>query len=622
MRIAILTGGTGSIALQRGLYDSLEARMDGIDVKIIVNAYDNGLSTGAVRSVMNGQILGPSDVRKNQTTRLRLRSSSDPWLHLLEHRFTSEPSRAQQFCNERVSGFLALNGDRCGSVDLRDLLIGAIEEYFKQAKANESEYHDFSLANIIYAGLASANGNSLRAAGRIMADAMNIPDNVLLNDDRSLFLGAVTASGRRVTDEGEIVSWGNKADPFVDIFFIDPDGKEAVPELSVEAWHAIVDADLIILSSGTQWSSLIPTYASHGFTAAVRESNARIALVVNRTPDKDSPGLTASEIVDLLVPRYFECGRLHVLADRNGHPSMQDLSQSAGLKVASFAQMDLSTPMDAPDKHNPAKLAYAIGYVFFEEYLDSSMFLFDYDDTLVGRKNKYPKSSGFNVSGLCLLNSLLPVGICTGNTIRALNLRGYAATPRERHEGFQKPLLVFADGGVNEYAYDLQPIAGSSAPEVVKCLAPETVLSAGGLYSARDIVDALVRAGIPASKIENRGNAVIAIKPVPPEQRRAVMSLARNIVYGSDLIVRTCGTTTIEIHKPTLSKVWALKHLCDRPNPPTITYVGDECESGNDHDVHRFATEVTRIKCLHVDSPAKTAFFISTLIAHFGNGNC
>lgn len=621
MRIVILTGGTGSIALQRGLYHSLEMRMDGIDVKIIVNAYDNGLSTGAVRSVLNGQILGPSDVRKNQTTRLRLSRGNDPWLRLLEHRFTSGSSRAREFCKDQVDRFLTLNGDEAGNVELRDLLVGAIEEFFSKPRASEIEYHDFSLANVIYAGLASANGNSLRAAGRIMAGAMNIPDNVLLNDDRSLYLGAITASGRRVTDEGEIVSWGNKLDPFVDIFFVDPDGADATPELCVEAWQAIVDADLIVLSSGTQWSSLIPTYASRGFTAAVRESKASIVLVVNRTPDKDCPGLTASGIVDLLVPRYFERGRLHVLADKNGHPSMQDLSHSARAKIASFTQTDLSTPADAADKHNATKLADAIGYVFFKDYIHSSMFLFDYDDTLIGRKNSYPKSSQFNVSGLARLNSHLHVGVCTGNTIRALKLRADPATSADVQETLQKLLLVYADGGVNEYAYDMQALAGASAPEVLRCVAPDTLLPMDGRYSASDIIDALVRAGVPASKIENRGNAVIAIKPVAHEQRRAVMSLARHIVYGSDLVVRECGTTTIEIHKPTLSKLWALKHLCDTPKPPTITYVGDECESGNDRDIYRSATEGAGLKCLHVDSPAKTAFFISTLISHFGNGN-
>src|SRR6185312_1899105 len=76
-----------------------------------------------------------------------------------------------------------------------ELLQVAVEEYFKSPVALQIEYDDFSLANIIYAGLARANGNSLRTAAGLMARAMNIADSVLVNDDKSLFLGAITRSG-------------------------------------------------------------------------------------------------------------------------------------------------------------------------------------------------------------------------------------------------------------------------------------------------------------------------------------------------------------------------------------------------------------------------------------------
>ena len=62
MKIVIVAGGTGSIALQSGLYRLIDQEFDGVDTKVLVNAYDNGLSTGAVRRVMGGRILGPSDV--------------------------------------------------------------------------------------------------------------------------------------------------------------------------------------------------------------------------------------------------------------------------------------------------------------------------------------------------------------------------------------------------------------------------------------------------------------------------------------------------------------------------------------------------------------------------------
>jgi 2-phospho-L-lactate transferase/gluconeogenesis factor (CofD/UPF0052 family) len=618
VRFVILTGGTGSIALQRGLYHAVEDERDGIDIKVIVNAYDNGLSTGAVRYVMGNRILGPSDVRKNQTTRLQLQDPSSPWIGFLNCRFTSHPLRARELCIGKITQLVTdlERQDRC-STHCR-ILLNSIEAYFASPLAMKIAYEDFALANILYAGLARMHGDSLRAAARIMAEALGIPDNVLLNDDRSLFLGAVTRSGRRIADEGEIVSWGNEEDPFVDLFFADANGAADRPELCLEAWQALMEADVVILSSGTQWSSLIPTYASGGFRAAINASQAKILMVMNRTPDRDSPGQSASDIVDILVPRFFENGRLHILADQSSHARMRSLNATALSKVASFTPADLSCPGDPPDKHDATKLSRAIGAVYFRDYIDSDFYLFDYDDTLLGRQDSFPKSSKFNVSGIARLNELTGVGICTGNTIQALSLRGVGAGAGEWRKPASESLLVFADGGVNKYSYDLRLISGDETVcvDVAQCLSPETLLPTTGPFSVERIILALKRAGIPDSKIGNRANVIIAIKPIEYRHRCAALSLVRHVVAGSGLEVREAGRTTIEIRRPTLSKVVALKHLLENcSTPPRITYVGDECESGNDREIEEFAGHSVGVRCLHVQGPSKTAFFISTLLA-------
>jgi 2-phospho-L-lactate transferase/gluconeogenesis factor (CofD/UPF0052 family) len=624
VRIVIFAGGTGSVALQRGLYHSLDANLDGIDTKIIVNAYDDGLSTGAVRRVMNGQILGPSDVRKNQATRLALKDPHSPWLSFLKRRFTATPSTAREFCIDSTVELMEDLKRNGLSINYCDTVFRAIAEYFRSPRSEAIDYKDFSLANIAYAGLAKANGNSLRAAASIFAEALDIPDNVLLNDDESLFLGGITRSGKQITDEGAIVSWGNATDPFVDIFFRHADGSVGKPKLCLEAYEAIKEADLIILSCGTQWSSLIPTYASEGFKDAVNASHAEVLMVMNRTPDLDSPGQSASEIVNILVPRYFENGRLHVIADERGHPLMRDLDYSALLKVGSFTQAVLSTGEDPPATHNADRLADTIGRVFFRDYLNSDLYLFDYDDTLVARENRYPNSSRFNMSGVCRLNGLAKIGICTGNAIQSVDLRGLPAARDEALQPIYKPLVVFADGGINKYTYDTRPVDGANGGNLQPdaCISSEALLPTEGPYSVDRLIDNLQKAGIPFSKINNRANALIAIKPLDADDRRRVIVLIRRMINGSRLHVRECGKTTIEICKPELSKALVLHYLrADATLHPTITYVGDELDSGNDHDVQKFSRREPGIKCLHVHTPAKTAFFISTLIAHLSQSD-
>ncbi|MDY6948700.1 MAG: hypothetical protein SXG53_23610, partial [Pseudomonadota bacterium] len=376
--------------------------------------------------------------------------------------------------------------------------------------------------------------------------------------------------------------------------------------------------DLILLSSGTQWSSLIPTYASRGFKAAIRDSQAKIVMIMNRVPDQDALGQSASDLVNALIPRYFDPGRIHILVDINSHPDLRELRSACIHKIASITQAELSGPADPPGKHNPIKLANAIGRVFFNDYLDSDAFVFDYDDTLVGRNGEYPLSSHFNIEGLHRLHQLASVAICTGNTIKALN---FAEPPSDSiAEASHRPLLVFADGGINEYAYDARYWSRSGTSGVtmtaVRCLAPDVLLNAIHNTDAGAIIDSLRRAGIPNSKIENRGDAIIAIRPIDPDQRHAVVCLARSIVEGHGLEVREAGRTTVEIRRPDLSKVPALRHMwATQPHLFKLTYVGDECDAGNDQDVAALANDHAGLKCLHVNSPAHTAFFIATLIA-------
>jgi 2-phospho-L-lactate transferase/gluconeogenesis factor (CofD/UPF0052 family) len=617
VRILICTGGTGSIALQRGLYATLESLLDGIDTKVLVNAYDNGLSTGAVRQVMQGQILGPSDVRKNQATRLSLKNPSSPWLTFLNKRFTTGISEAKKLCRGAVQQLTdCLDGTGCDD-DCHSILCAAIDEYFAAPLAEKIEYKDFSLANVIYAGMARSSGNSLRAAAATMSRMMGIPDCVILNDDRSLYLGAITKSGRRIADEGEIVSWGQVADPFVDVYFTDSKGRQDEPKLCLEAWQAIASADLVILSSGTQWSSLIPTYVSDGFREAVALSKAEIVMIMNRIPDKDSPGQTASEIVESLIPRFFEPNRIHLITDVNGHRRMSGVSDGALAKLRSFDKLELSTPRDQPDKHNPDKLADAIGRIYFGEYLDSDFYLFDYDDTLVGRGGTLPRSSQFNITGISRLNGLIDVGICTGNTIRAVRLDPVFTPGAAVDIGQGKPVMVFADGGANLYSYKVEPCDDGCERSVrlIGCNHPDLLLPIKGKYCIDNIVAELERVGIPKSKIECRGNAIIAIRPIKLDEREILLNLIKHILRDSELGVYEVGRTTVEICRPSLSKVWALIDLQGLlASSHTITYVGDELRYGNDTGVGEFARRQNGVRCLEVANPAKTAFFISTLI--------
>lgn len=624
MKIVIVAGGTGSIALQNGLYRLIDQEFDGVDTKVLVNAYDNGLSTGAVRRVMGGRILGPSDVRKNQTTRLKLEQPSSPWLSFLDIRFTVESSKAKEFCMQKIDAL----DEALTTVDDQwmvkkskaiKLIREAVDVYFSIPVAAKIDYNDFSLANIVYAGFAAANGNSLRKAATIMAGLMGIKDNVILNDDTSLFLGAITKSGLNVTDEGDIVSWNNPKDPFVDVFFFDHNGHIATPMLCDEARDALEQADLIILSSGTQWSSLIPTYATEGFTEAVRNSQAKIIMVMNRQPDKDAPGQTGVDIINTIIPRYIDPERVHLIVDETGSPALNGIDDQMKRLVQdevilSVNQFNLKCHYSSKDTvHDEIYLGRAVILTYFGDYVKSEHIMFDYDDTLVGRGNAFPKASAYNKKYVMSLKNRVDISICTGNSIKAVTLG-------DEHGGFDlvtgeriadSTLTVFADGGVNKYRYTATVNNTDDAPrhDLLECVDPSVRFPATGTYSATSIINTLNDHGIPLAKIENRGNVTISIKPIDEEYRPALLSLVKMLV-NHELSVKATGRTTIDISHPKLSKAAAVRHVLDS-GVKSLTFVGDEFAHGNDSPV--LAMNDRRVKCVNVNSPAETALFLKAL---------
>ena len=102
MKIVIFSGGSGSKAIQTGLYENFPEA----DIVVITNGYDNGKSTGLIRQVFDGNILGPSDIRKNQLRSLAFTNKN--LADTLDFRFTSNEPQAlieEKLSNNEVPVF-------------------------------------------------------------------------------------------------------------------------------------------------------------------------------------------------------------------------------------------------------------------------------------------------------------------------------------------------------------------------------------------------------------------------------------------------------------------------------------------------------------------------------------
>ena len=305
MKIVIFSGGSGSAALQTGINETFPEA----EVVVITNGYDNGKSTGLIRTVFDGKILGPSDIRKNQLRSLAF--TNKDLTEVLDFRFTSDKPKEliiKKLIDNNVPKFF------------EDI----IHRYFENNKAHAITYEDFSIGNIIYGQLAAENGNSMQKAADIIAKELNIKTEVIVNSDESLFLYATTKSGRKINDEADIVDYDEEDDRIVSIGFYDIYNNELKKSrMNKRACEAVEDADIIIFSSGTQWSSLIPTYQSitedgRTFGNLIDNSKASKYLIMNTQPDKDMIGVSAKEIQDI-VHGYFDLNKVTTVIDENAN---------------------------------------------------------------------------------------------------------------------------------------------------------------------------------------------------------------------------------------------------------------------------------------------------------------
>jgi 2-phospho-L-lactate transferase/gluconeogenesis factor (CofD/UPF0052 family) len=611
MNILIFSGGTGSVATQTGfrmLYG------DSLDVRIITNTLDNGKSTGTVRKVLDGKINGPSDLRKNQVLRYELQGGNRNLIELLNTRFDCEAKDAEEYCINRITKYRVID-ERLPRIDPLAIstMLKAVDSYFYYPKSTQVDYVDFSLANIIYAGLAAEN-SSLVEAGKIMArNVLDIPeDAVIVADDNSLYLQARTESGKIIQDEGDIVDWNDANDKIVDTFFTDVNGRETLGRLSREALIAIHEADIIIFSSGTQWSSLIPTYQHYLFKEALEQAEARKYLIVNNVQDKDMTGVSASEMLSLLGKRFLPLDDITCIFNNAAVPEMRVDKDFMDAKGWKFLTSDLSTINTTNQKtHDGRKLVKLLMRDYYGTKLSNGAFIFDYDDTLIGRNSTFGAESKANRSMLLNLTRYKNkfFSICTGNTIRAVNFSN------DRYVGYSS-LNIFSEGGVNHYVLSSEEYNEeiSSHKENFLTLSPRQIVDDQFIFSQPQIdkiMETLENVGINLSKIQNRNDAIISIKPIDPEYRATMVLFIRSLFPL--LFVRASGRTTIDISKGA-SKTIIL------PCIPSgrITALGDESMlGGNDHSLSIHS----RIDFIPVKNPRDTNVFLSTLTGFIADQN-
>ena len=279
MHITLITGGSGSEQIQKGLHEYCPF----LPIHLIINGYDDGKSTGVLRSLFKNT-LGISDFRKNQLLEYGLIYGKNEIYQLLNHRFTEHISSP-------LPGLLAkieLIPD-----PIRSFLLEHTCFFFEQSQSNDIDYIDFSFMNIIYCSLLLKHENNMETVCSIIKTQLGLKNIIHVNAHTPFILKGITQNGCVLQNEGCIVDFNDTTDKITDVVF-----GEHNPMLDLNTEQCIRQSDILLFSCGTQFSSLIPTYKTHGFNEAIQQSNASKYLVLNCEFDNDIINYTGDELLD------------------------------------------------------------------------------------------------------------------------------------------------------------------------------------------------------------------------------------------------------------------------------------------------------------------------------------
>lgn len=582
LNIAVFCGGTGSTAIQEGFSELFGN--DYYNIDFIINAYDNGKSTGICRSVFKNKILGPSDLRKNQLTQFRLIHKSA----LLD--YMSRESILYRLFSLRISAkngkdyfeearrILEDSRQFLGDRDT-DYLLELLDYFFFESltpavwrKTIKDDYFcSFSLANIFYSSAAMKNGGSMRQAAKDMSELLQIKDNVHLISDLNLFLQAKTRSGFTIIDEGQLVDWDNALDRIESVCLL-KEGTEYIPKVDEctdvrkhrSVREILLSADMIVLSSGTQWSSLVPTYLHSGLRETLELSKAKKYLIINNSQDKDMKGFSADDIVET-VGKYINVDDFIAVVNQRADPMLNKVSLIKSISGDIGAE---------GSKHNPIRLVQMLMKDYYG-LTPTSKYVFDLDGTLWDERSD-SRGKAVGSENMNLFSGI----ILSGNSFEHVK------------EVFT--FLYHKDDVVDIFS-DFGNVHFNSADFSTKVIAHEFIIDG-------EIVSKLEKCPEFFGKIVVRGEGnVITIKPLFNREKHMLTIMKILEEYNGKYKAFISGHTSIDIMNSDYGKKTMLKKIIEfmRLDVSQLVFVGNEVEDGSESNICELGVKTIQVNDIY-----------------------
>lgn len=314
MNILIFNGGRGATSIIKNL-----KKINKIKITSVVNAYDDGKSTGEIRKYF--EMLGPSDIRKVQS--ILLDDKNKNYKDFFNYRFEKD------ITYKKAINFL-VNFEKIliSKFNFNEKLIKELI-FFKDSFLNniynkknlfksDFNFSDCSLINCLYAGSYIVNNRDLLKTINNFKDLFQIKHDVLPNSIDNLNMIALRNDGHVLYSESEIVNLRSNV-ILHSIFLIDHKKKldkekinnlnfeeklnyfkkiNIIPNLNKDLIDKIKLANVIIFSPGTQHSSLLPSYTTNNIGHIIASNRKALKVfITNIGADYENPVYIASDYV-------------------------------------------------------------------------------------------------------------------------------------------------------------------------------------------------------------------------------------------------------------------------------------------------------------------------------------
>lgn len=284
-----------------------------VDITAVITVSDNGRSTGRLRKEFSTPAVG--DIR-----------------HVLSN-LSTLPDEVRNIMEYRMSTYSDLNGH--------------------------------ALGNLILTSLYQKTG-SLKTSIEYLSKLLQVKHTVLPLSEDCLTLMGETEDGEIIEGEEEI-TLANK--PYKKIFY------KKEPTVLPEVFDAIKDADLIILSMGSLYTSLMPHLICKDVVNAINNSKARVMYVCNAmTQPGETDGFGVSDHVNA-IEKYLGKDSINAVIVSNTVLPKKILEKYAREEEKDFVKIDyenikkgkyeileddLLTTQDGTIKHDSLKLSSII----------------------------------------------------------------------------------------------------------------------------------------------------------------------------------------------------------------------------------------------------------------------